>query len=542
MANGFITHPRAETRQWSIAKRIGLISVTLLALLIVVGGVALINLRSLRQTVSAVDTEFMPGIAHAGMANNYFMRCYSRLLMAKDAAAETEREGLIAAANDNLALASKELAAYAATARDPGARADFTRVKGELEAYLVLRAEYLTLVRAGDRAATEEFLTRKLEPANALFRQSLDRILQWNMTQGRAASAGSDRQAQTTITWIALIVLASFTLAVALSWVGARRTSTLLQQVATELNVSSHLLADVTSRFMQSSKSIAGDASSQSASLQQTAASLEEISSQSKNNSDNAVRARELAETARLSAEQGARQIAEMVEAMTAIKASATSIAQILATIDGIAFQTNILALNAAVEAARAGEHGAGFAVVAEEVRTLAERVASAARDTAARIEDSIDKTTAGAALCGKVSDRLTELHDRVREVDTLVQNIADASVEQRRGIDQVNAAVREIDSHTRSTATETEDNLARCEEVSKESVALQRSVDRVLALAGAGADATPAHADLTQTEPVARAASRAPQGAGKAPPRPTPAIIARPSRARPVLEEIGTA
>ncbi len=505
MVKGSASSARASSRQWSIARRVALICITLLLLLGIVGSVALVRLRSLRETVSAVDTEFMPGIAHAGMANNYFMRCYSRLLMAKDADSPAERERFVAAANENLALAKTELTAYAATVRDSSAQADFARASLELEAYLALRVEYLQLVAAGDRAAADAFLARKLEPANALFRESLDRILQWNMASGRAASAGADRSARTAITSIALLVLGSFTLAILLSWVGARRTSALLRRVATELAASSRVLAAATSQITHASQAIAQGAGAQSASLQDTSTSLQEISSQSRNNSDDAARARQLAETARLSAERGAQQIATMVEAVSAIESSARSIAQIISTIEGIAFQTNLLALNAAVEAARAGEHGAGFAVVAEEVRTLAQRVTAASRDTAAKIDDSLGKTAAGTRLCAQVSERLSELHDQVRQVDALVQGIAQASAEQMRGIEQVNASVREIDTLTRATRSETEGNLTRCAELTAGAVTLQHSVDDVLTLAGARAtpQPPPASASPRRTPPA---------------------------------------
>ena len=486
MESDFTSPQATRKRQWSIARRILVISTTLLTLLVVVGAVALGNLHSLRGTVSAVDREFMPGIAHAGMANNYFMRCYSRLLMAKDAPTPEERRVLVQAANENLALARDELTAYARAMRHPAARDNFARATQELDAYLVLRADYLRFVEAGDRQTAQAFLTDRLEPANARFRQSLDQILRWNMAQGRHASSGADRQAQNAVVWIALIVAASFTLAAFLSWFGARRTSRVLHLVATDLNASSRLLAGITAGITDSSESIARGAGSQAASLEETAASLEEISTQSKHNSDTAVRARAIAETARTSAEEGSHQMKEMVDAVSAIKASAKSIADIIATIDGIAFQTNILALNAAVEAARAGESGAGFAVVAEEVRSLAQRAAAAAHETAAKIDDSLTKTATGAEICARVSDRLAQLHDRVREVDELVKSIADASVEQQRGIDQISATVRDMDTITRASATETQANLGSCGELSHQTTTLRQAVEQVLELAGA--------------------------------------------------------
>lgn len=497
MENGFIPPQSARQRQWSIKRRIALLSATLLSFLVIVGAFALTNLHSLRTTVSAVDTEFMPGIAHAGMANNYFMRCYSRLLMAKDAPTPEGREKLVSAANQNLALAKQELTAYELAVRDAEARAAFANASRELEAYLALRAEYLLLVEAGSRDAAGVFLAAKLEPANAIFRESLDHILKWNMKQGRTASSGADGQTRSTIIWIGLIVLASFALAVLLSWLGARRMSRILRRVATDLNESSRQLSHITTRITTSSESIARGARSQAASLEETASSLAEVSTQAKRNSENAVRARSIAENARASAEVGSRQVKDMIDAVAAIKTASTSIAEIIATIDGIAFQTNLLALNAAVEAARAGENGAGFAVVADEVRTLAQRVASAARETAAKIDDSLVKTATGAEICAKVSDRLNELNERVREVDILVKSIADASVAQQQSIDTINTAVRDIDAFTQASTSETDGNLGSCRQLNQQSAGLQSAVDQVLDLAGARADEVPAESGV---------------------------------------------
>jgi methyl-accepting chemotaxis protein len=163
-----------------------------------------------------------------------------------------------------------------------------------------------------------------------------------------------------------------------------------------------------------------------------------------------------------------------MAAAMNEIKVSSDDIAKIIKTIDEIAFQTNILALNAAVEAARAGEAGMGFAVVADEVRNLAQRSAQAARETAAKIEGAIAKTSQGVAINGKVASALAEILAKVRQVDELVGEVATASKEQSQGIVQVNMAVAEMDKVTQRNAASAQESASAALELNAQTQALR--------------------------------------------------------------------
>jgi len=162
---------------------------------------------------------------------------------------------------------------------------------------------------------------------------------------------------------------------------------------------------------------------------------------------------------------------------MNEIKNSSHSISRIIKTIDEIAFQTNILALNAAVEAARAGEAGMGFAVVAEEVRSLARRSADSARETADKIQEAMAKSEHGVRISEKVALSLGVIVQKARQVDQLVAEIATASVEQNQGIAQVNAAVGEVDKVTQSNAGGAEEAAAAAEELSAQAVLMRENI-----------------------------------------------------------------
>ena len=169
------------------------------------------------------------------------------------------------------------------------------------------------------------------------------------------------------------------------------------------LEMGSDEVASATTEVATASQTLAEGASEQAASLEETSASLEEITSMTKRNADNADSAKALANLTRHAADTGSGDMARMTTAMDAIKISSDNIAKIIKTIDEIAFQTNILALNAAVEAARAGEAGLGFAVVAEEVRALAQRSCRPRAETATKIfEDSIEKSRQGVDISAK--------------------------------------------------------------------------------------------------------------------------------------------
>ncbi len=241
----------------------------------------------------------------------------------------------------------------------------------------------------------------------------------------------------------------------------------------------SEQLADASGQLAAASEEIASGAQEQASSLEETASTLEQITATVRQNSDSAQQARQLASGSKDVAEKGGQVVGTAVEAMDAINQSSKKIADIITTIDEIAFQTNLLALNAAVEAARAGEQGRGFAVVASEVRNLAQRSATAAKEIKGLINDSVRKVEAGTDLVNKSGVTLGDIVTSVKRVTDIVTEIAAASREQSTGIDQVNKAVTQMDSVTQRNASQTEEMSATAQTLTEQAGQLRDLVSR---------------------------------------------------------------
>ncbi len=207
----------------------------------------------------------------------------------------------------------------------------------------------------------------------------------------------------------------------------------------------------------------------QAASLEETASSMEQMTSTVQQSADNAQQANQLAVAARDMAQKGSEVVDGAVTAMNGINESSSKIAEITTVINEIAFQTNLLALNASVEAARAGDQGRGFAVVATEVRNLAGRSATAAKEIKDLIEDSVQRVEGGTRLVNESGEVLQEIVTSVKKVTDVVGEISAASIEQSTGIAQVNKAVVEMDEMTQQNAALVEQAAAASESMSEQ-------------------------------------------------------------------------
>jgi methyl-accepting chemotaxis protein len=242
---------------------------------------------------------------------------------------------------------------------------------------------------------------------------------------------------------------------------------------------------------------------SQASSLEETAASVEQMAAQIRANADNARQADQLANHASEVAQAGGVAVGEVVRTMDAISESSRRIADIIGTIDGIAFQTNILALNAAVEAARAGEQGRGFAVVAGEVRSLAQRSAEAAKEIKGLIGDSVAKVESGSEQVHTARETIEQMVNEVRKVTDLVGEITVSSREQSEGVGQINAAVSQLDQATQQNAALVEQTAAAAESMRMQTGKLAEAVAVFrVNVASAASHRAPAPKPATQAAP----------------------------------------
>ncbi|WP_342131832.1 methyl-accepting chemotaxis protein [Hydrogenophaga sp. OTU3427] len=220
-------------------------------------------------------------------------------------------------------------------------------------------------------------------------------------------------------------------------------------------------VASASAEIASGNGDLSGRTEQQASALEQTAASMEQLATTVNQNAENARAASGLAQSASSLAVQGGEVVDQVVSTMLAISDSSKQIADIIGTIDGIAFQTNILALNAAVEAARAGEQGRGFAVVAGEVRSLAQRSAEAAKQIKGLITTSADRVAQGNRLVDQAGGTMGEIVSAIRRVTTLMEDISAASAEQSAGVSQVGSAVTQMDQATQRNAALVEEIAA---------------------------------------------------------------------------------
>ena len=407
----------------------------------------------------------------------------SAIAAARDGQSRLERTAATLSAGDATAEVKQRLADISAAVRDSMHEVD--RIEG-----FVTNLQALEAAEASDRA-------RQFGERAAAAARDIVRIQGEAIAEERVAAAASYRF--TVTLWLLLFGMAL----AASAWVlvSVRAVNRSLEALTAQLGENASGVLGAAASVAHSSQSLSTGAAQQAASLEETSASMEEMSSMTRHNAANSQQAAQLMADVDLKVSASDASLRAMVESMTRIRESSARVSRIIRTIDEIAFQTNILALNAAVEAARAGEAGMGFAVVAEEVRSLAQRSAQAAKDTEALIEESVLISQEGSARVEQVAASIAEITDSVSHVKRLVEEVSVASRQQSQGIEQVSQAIAQMEKVTQSTAATAEESAAAGEELNAQAGSTLAVVAQLQRLVGG----TPSAAAAAAQTPAPR-------------------------------------
>jgi methyl-accepting chemotaxis protein len=282
-------------------------------------------------------------------------------------------------------------------------------------------------------------------------------------------------------------VVSVIVLCLIIYWIVSRVIIKPIDIIIKSLNQGSDHVASASSQVASASHSVAEKASEQAASIEETSSSLEEMSSMVKQNADNSKEAARLVDRSREGMKTSHKFLKQTQGCMAKISSDGEKTSKLLKNIDEIAFQTNLLALNAAVEAARAGESGAGFAVVAAEVRNLAQRSASTAKDTEQLINTTLENMKEGVDLVATTMKEFYKMGDDAQKVSELFVDISAASQEQSQGIGEINSAVAAMDKVVQQNAANAEESASASEEMSTQASYMKGMVDELVMLIKGG-------------------------------------------------------
>jgi len=471
-------------KNWTIGKRVVLGFAAGISILAVMAVTSFVLLKQIKTYQEGILRDALPGVTASGQLK--YLACdmelnLLRVVTAKTADARKTFETNTQADRDQI---NKNLADDQTTLFRPENRAQHARVVAAKGAYLKGVDAILEATRAGNDAEMQRLIP-EVRDIYATYMKECDGLFDENSKYGEVAGAASQKAMSLANTLTTVLAVAGLQLGILVSFVIVRGVNRVLFRLSRTLDDGSNQVASAAGQVSSASQTLAEGASEQASSLEETSSSLEEMASMSKHNAEHAQKCKAWMDEARVIVGNVDRLLNETAGSIHDIKRSSEATGKVIKTIEEIAFQTNILALNAAVEAARAGEAGMGFAVVAEEVRNLAQRCAQAAKETSVLIENAANAAGKGMQLTAATQEAFKKNIEIATKIGSAVDEIATAVNEQTQGVTQINTAVGQMDKVTQSNAATAEEAAAAAEELNTQASAMKNTLNELLQLVG---------------------------------------------------------